>query len=86
MRTRASSTPLPARPSARLLAGLQQPWSGEVLLDGKPLASIPRHVLANSLALVEQEEFFFPGTVRENLTLWDPTIDDERLEDRKTHV
>ncbi|BAY23399.1 ABC transporter-related protein [Calothrix sp. NIES-2100] len=59
---------------AKLLTGLYQPWSGEILLDGIKREQIPRPVLANSLAMVEQEIFLFAGTVRENLTLWDPTV------------
>ena len=59
---------------AKLLTGLYQSWSGEIFLDGIPREQIPRPVLANSLAMVEQEIFLFAGTVRENLTLWDPTV------------
>jgi ATP-binding cassette, subfamily C, bacterial len=59
---------------AKLLTGLYQPWSGEIFLDGIKRQQIPRPVLANSLAMVEQEIFLFAGTVRENLTLWDPTV------------
>ncbi|RMG08534.1 MAG: NHLP family bacteriocin export ABC transporter peptidase/permease/ATPase subunit [Planctomycetota bacterium] len=65
---------------ARLAAGLLRPWSGEVLLDGQPIERIPRSVLACSLGFVEQEEHFFPGTLRENLVLWDPAADPERVE------
>jgi ATP-binding cassette, subfamily C, bacterial len=59
---------------AKLLTGLYEPWSGEILLDGIPRHQIPRPILANSLAMVEQEIFLFAGSVRENLTLWDPTV------------
>ena len=64
---------------ARLLCGLYQPWSGEILFDGTPRSEIPREVLANSLSLVEQDIFLFGGTVRDNLTLWDASVPDEQL-------
>jgi ATP-binding cassette subfamily C protein len=63
----------------RLLTGLYEPWSGEILVDGYPVASIPPDVLANSLALVEQDFVLFGASVRENLTLWDPTFTDGDL-------
>jgi NHLM bacteriocin system ABC transporter peptidase/ATP-binding protein len=57
----------------RLVAGLYEPWSGQILLDGMPRSDWPRGVLVNSLAMVDQEVFLFEGTIRENLTLWDST-------------
>jgi ATP-binding cassette subfamily C protein len=65
---------------ARLLCGLFRPWEGEVLLDGRPRDDLPRATLAHSLALVDQDILFFEGSVRDNLTLWDPTVPQERLE------
>ena len=64
---------------AKLVAGLYEPWQGEIHFDGRPRNSIPRQVLANSVAMVDQDLFFFSGTVRENLTLWDATVPDQDL-------
>jgi NHLM bacteriocin system ABC transporter peptidase/ATP-binding protein len=64
---------------AKLVCGLYEPWSGEILLDGQPRQSHPRHLLTNSVALVDQEIFLFEGTVRDNLTLWDATIPENQL-------
>lgn len=65
----------------RIVAGLLQPWSGEVLFDGRPRADIPRSVMTTSLGHVDQDIMLFPGTVRENLTLWDADVDDEDVVD-----
>ncbi len=65
---------------AKLVCGLYRPWSGTIRLDGRPLEEVPRQVFANSVAMVEQDLFFFGGTVRDNVTLWDAAIEDEGLE------
>jgi NHLM bacteriocin system ABC transporter peptidase/ATP-binding protein len=59
---------------AKLVTGLYPPWSGEILFDGRPRSEVPPRVMTSSLASVDQSIFLFEGTVRENLTLWDPTI------------
>ena len=64
---------------AKLVCGLYQPWSGEILLDSISRGRIPRSVLAASVAMVDQEIFVFEGTVRDNLTLWDTTVPEQEI-------
>ncbi len=66
---------------ARLLAGLFEPWDGEILIDGLPRGSLDRRRLARSLAFVDQDLAFFSGSIRNNLTLWDPTVPDVDIEE-----
>jgi len=59
---------------AKLVSGLLDPWDGEILFDGEPRSRLSRETLNQSLASVDQVITLFEGTVRENLTLWDPTV------------
>jgi NHLM bacteriocin system ABC transporter peptidase/ATP-binding protein len=64
---------------AKVLSGLNEPWSGDVLFDGRPSKDYARNVVAASVSVVDQEIFLFEGTVRDNLTLWDESIPDGTL-------
>lgn len=64
---------------ARLVAGLYEPWSGEILFDGRPRAEIARTIMAQSLTVVDQDISMFEGSLRDNLTLWDQTVSELRL-------
>ena len=66
---------------AKLVAGLYEPWSGEILFDGLPRAQVPRPVLAHSLAMVDQDVFLFEGTIRENIQDGNPDATDEEIEE-----
>lgn len=63
----------------KLIAGLYQPWSGDILFDGLPPRSYPRDVVRTSLAMVDQDIALFEGTVRDNISLWDDTMPEERI-------
>jgi NHLM bacteriocin system ABC transporter peptidase/ATP-binding protein len=60
----------------RLAAGLFEPWSGEILLDGVPIHQIDPITRANFLSMVDQEIVMFAGTAKENITLWDRSVPD----------
>jgi NHLM bacteriocin system ABC transporter peptidase/ATP-binding protein len=60
----------------KLVLGLYEPWAGEVLLDGVDRTGLPRDVITGSVAAVDQEIRLFAGTVAENLTLWDDSVDE----------
>ena len=47
---------------ARLAAGLYQPWSGRVLLDGVPRDELPADMVAAAVSLVDQEINLFEAT------------------------
>ena len=62
-----------------LVSGVYAPWSGEILFDGVPREEIPRDILTSSVAIVDQQPFLFAGTMRDNLTMWNPTVPDDQL-------
>src|SRR5262249_33870708 len=64
---------------AKLITGVYEPWEGEVRFDGRLRHEIPRQVLTNSIALVDQDISMFAATVRDNITLWDSTIPEQQL-------
>ena len=59
---------------AKIVTGIHQEWSGEILFDGLRRRDIPRSVICNSLAAVDQDIFLFSGTIEENITLFDKSI------------
>ena len=61
---------------SKLISGLYQPWSGEILFDGKPMKEITRGVFHGSLAVVDQEVILFEDTIANNIKMWDESIED----------
>jgi len=62
---------------ARLVSGVYQPWSGEILFDGHLRDEIPEEVLRQSISMVDQEIVLFSASLRDNITLWNSAIPDE---------
>ena len=62
-----------------LVAGIYEPWAGEVLFDGCRREAIPRDLLTSSVSLVDQRIFLFADSVRSNLTMWAPDVPDNAL-------
>lgn len=65
---------------SRIVTGLYEPWTGEVLIDDLPREGHDRVVLTSALSLVDQDVTIFAGTIRDNVTLWDASIPDEDVQ------
>ena len=60
---------------SKLIAGLYQPWSGEILFDDMPASEIDRSVFTGSVAVVDQEIILFEDTIANNIRMWDESIE-----------
>jgi NHLM bacteriocin system ABC transporter peptidase/ATP-binding protein len=61
---------------ARLIAGLYNPWEGDILFDEKKRSEYPREVMSGSIGVVSQEITLFEGTINQNIKMWDDSIED----------
>ena len=64
---------------SRLVLRLVEATAGQVTLGGIPIADIPLDELRRRVALVPQEVELFGGTVRDNVTLFDPEPSDDEV-------
>lgn len=64
----------------RLVFRLYDPTAGRILLEGKDLRDINLENLRQQIAIVTQEVQLFRASVRDNLTFFDRSISDERIE------
>lgn len=63
----------------KLLLGLYEPQGGEVLIHGRPAAAVREEEKRKLFGYVEQTFHMVPGTVRDQITLYDETIPSERV-------
>ncbi len=63
----------------RLLFRLYEPNMGEIRLGGMPIAKVQLDNLRQHVGLVTQDVQLFYATVRDNITLFDPTIADSQI-------
>lgn len=64
---------------ANIATGLLHPWSGDVLLDERPLLSYRSGIREQAIAKVDQTVVLFAGTIRQNVTLFDDSIPDDLI-------
>ena len=64
---------------AKLISGLYEPWSGEILFDGKHRPEYPRAVMTGSIAVVDQDITLFEDTIANNIKMWNESIKDYEM-------
>ena len=63
----------------RLACRLLTPWSGAVRIGDVDIADVPSGRLKSVIAYVNQDIVLFDGTVRDNVTLWNPAIGEREI-------
>ena len=63
----------------KLLLGLYEPQQGKVLIGGVPVTKVSEQERRSLYGYVEQIFHMVPGTVRDQITLYDETITDEQV-------
>ncbi len=62
-----------------LLERFYEPRSGEILIDGQPIASSTRRSLREAIAYVSQDVYLFSGTARENILFGKPDASEDEI-------
>jgi NHLM bacteriocin system ABC transporter peptidase/ATP-binding protein len=60
-----------------LITGLYAPWMGEIYYQGAHVSSITSNELFDSISYLDQTIYLFEGSIRDNVTLWNKTIEDD---------
>ena len=60
----------------KLISGLYKPWSGTIEFDGKPMEELNHMIFTSSVAVVDQDIIMFEDSIRNNIKMWDQSIED----------
>ncbi len=63
----------------RLITAQYLPWSGQILFDDMNVSEENPGWLHHNIATVESENLFLQGTLKENLTMWNPATSEKQL-------
>ncbi len=63
----------------RLMTGLFEPDSGEILIDDVDIRQYHPHIIRQSIALMVQDPDLFFGTIRDNILMGNPAADDAAI-------
>lgn len=64
---------------AKIISGLYEPWSGELLFDGISAKELPRGVLSACVSYISQDVTLFSGSIRDNITMWSSEISEQDM-------
>lgn len=64
----------------KLLLGLYDPQEGQVLIQGQPASALSDSQRRKIISCVEQNFSLVPGTIRDQITLFDPAISNEQAQ------
>lgn len=63
----------------KLVCGLLEPWGGRIFIDGGSVAEMSSDQLVGTVSYVDQDVVLFESSVRDNIALWNPTIQENRI-------
>jgi ATP-binding cassette subfamily B protein RaxB len=63
----------------KIMLGLLEPTSGEILIDGIPLSTLGPRAYREHVAAVMQDDQLLSGSIADNISFFDSTFDHERM-------
>jgi ATP-binding cassette subfamily B protein RaxB len=63
----------------KIMLGLLEPTSGEVLVDGVPLSTVGARAYREQVGAVMQEDQLLSGSLADNICFFDPGYDQDRM-------